>query len=407
MQKIYLVSFGDTRLGISICRFKQQAESLGVFDNIFIYTEASLPLEFMEDFKERIYTINAKGERLSTRGFGYWCWKPKVILMALEQIKEGDLLIYCDIGCEFEAKNRDSLLDMLKDLDNNEMLGLVMGHLEKVWNKADLLKHFNLLDNEEFLNSGQCAAGIVFLKKTPKTIQIIKEWLEVFKTHFHLVDDSPSKIPNLPEFKENRHDQSIYSILNKRYKIKNYPYAMFANPKEPLQYNRNKIYLPNNIKETKALNEFLRGKNLTFKEIQECNNGIFQSIKTLKTQTQTLQFHLNYGTASSRLKSHLAYKLGEAMILNSKSLWGTIRMPYVLSCIKDKHYKEQKQYQEKIKKNPKLKLPPLESYSDYKESLKIKTTLSYKLGEALITANSVRGGGKYLLTLHSSKKCVG
>ena len=35
--KSYLVSFGDTRLGISICRFKQQAESLGAFDNIFIY----------------------------------------------------------------------------------------------------------------------------------------------------------------------------------------------------------------------------------------------------------------------------------------------------------------------------------------------------------------------------------
>ena len=28
-QKIYLCSFADTRLGISICRFKQQAEAMG------------------------------------------------------------------------------------------------------------------------------------------------------------------------------------------------------------------------------------------------------------------------------------------------------------------------------------------------------------------------------------------
>ncbi len=90
--------------------------------------------------------------------------------------------------------------------------------------------------------------------------------------------------------------------------------------------------------------------------------------------------------ASSRIKSHLSYKLGEAMILNSKSLLGYIRMPYVLSYIKDKHKQEQKEYQEKIKKNPSLKLPTLESYRDYKDALKIKNTLSYQLGEAFIEA---------------------
>ena len=68
--KSYLVSFGDTRLGISICRFKQQAESLGAFDNIFIYTEASLPLEFVEYFKNKFYRINETGERLTHA----WFW---------------------------------------------------------------------------------------------------------------------------------------------------------------------------------------------------------------------------------------------------------------------------------------------------------------------------------------------
>ena len=51
-QKIYLVSFADTRLGISILRFKQQAEAMEIFDDIFIYTETSLPLKFREDFKD-------------------------------------------------------------------------------------------------------------------------------------------------------------------------------------------------------------------------------------------------------------------------------------------------------------------------------------------------------------------
>ncbi|HJE94856.1 MAG TPA: hypothetical protein K8U71_02765, partial [Campylobacter coli] len=54
---------------------------------------------------------------------------------------------------------------------------------------------------------------------------------------------------------------------------------------------------------------------------------------------------------------------------------------------------EQKIYQEKIKKDPSLKLPPLESYPDYKEALKEKECLTYKLGEALIRANNNWYGG--------------
>ncbi len=120
---------------------------------------------------------------------------------------------------------------------------------------------------------------------------------------------------------------------------------------------------------------------------QSTNATILENTnKTLKTQVQTLQFDLTYGSAHSRIKSHLSYKLGQALILNSKSLWGYIRMPYVLSYIKDKHKQEQKEYQEKIKKNPSLKLPTLESYRDYKDALKIKNTLSYQLGEAFIEA---------------------
>ncbi|EPX1482454.1 hypothetical protein ACWW01_001403 [Campylobacter coli] len=98
-------------------------------------------------------------------------------------------------------------------------------------------------------------------------------------------------------------------------------------------------------------------------------------------------------SAKSRIQNHLSYKLGQAMIINSKSILGYIRMPFVLSYIKDKHKQEQKIYQEKIKKDPSLKLPPLESYPGYKEALKEKECFTYKLGEALIRANNNWYGG--------------
>ncbi|WP_258108701.1 hypothetical protein [Campylobacter lari] len=101
-------------------------------------------------------------------------------------------------------------------------------------------------------------------------------------------------------------------------------------------------------------------------------------------------------SAKARIQNQLSYKLGQAMIVNSKSILGYIRMPFVLSYIKDKYKQEQKIYQEKIKKVPSLKLPPLEDYPDYQEALKEKECLTYKLGQALIQANKTwYGGGVY------------
>ncbi|EAI6636387.1 hypothetical protein CGC82_03700, partial [Campylobacter coli] len=58
----------------------------------------------------------------------------------------------------------------------------------------------------------------------------------------------------------------------------------------------------------------------------------------------------------------------------------------------------------KIKKDPSLKLPPLESYPDYKEALKEKECLTYKLGEALIKANKTWYKGGYVKLLFKIRK---
>lgn len=145
-----------------------------------------------------------------------------------------------------------------------------------------------------------------------------------------------------------------------------------------------------NLKYNNALqeNENLKAQLSKLNQEFETNNPKSKSENQKLQKINTdLYFALNYGTAKSRIKNQLSYKLGEAMIANSKSIWGYIRMPYILSYIKETHQKNQKLYQEKIKANPSLKLPPLETYPDYNEAIKIKEHLSYKLGEALINAD--------------------
>ncbi|WP_243705897.1 hypothetical protein [Campylobacter volucris] len=140
------------------------------------------------------------------------------------------------------------------------------------------------------------------------------------------------------------------------------------------------------------------------KIIKEKDNIINSKLIQLNQIQSKLSFQTKYGTAKSRIQNQLSYKLGQAMMINSKSLLGYIKMPFVLSYIKDKHKQEQKIYQEKVKKDPSLKLPPLEDYPDYKEALKEKECLTYKLGQALIQANKTWYGGGYIKLLFEIMK---
>ncbi|MCV3526351.1 hypothetical protein L8Y03_05000 [Campylobacter lari] len=140
------------------------------------------------------------------------------------------------------------------------------------------------------------------------------------------------------------------------------------------------------------------------KTIKEKDN-IINSQSTQLNQIQSkLFFQTKYGTAKQRIQNQLSYKLGQAMIINSKSLLGYIKMPTILLSILLSYNQEQKIYKVKITKDPSLKLPSLESYPDYQEAIKLKNHLSYKLGQALIKANKTWYGGGYIKLLFEISK---
>ncbi|MDY5949950.1 MAG: hypothetical protein SPJ16_01930 [Helicobacter sp.] len=246
MSKVYLCSFADTRLCLSALRFYQQAKAMQVFDYIFLYNETNLDKEFRDAMSNQA-CINGGGG--VTRGFGYWCWKPQIILQTLQQMNEGDVLFYIDIGCEFQIEGRRRLQEMIDEIRKNEIMGVMVGghHIEKVWTKASVFQHFGVLNDKHYVDTRQIASGLVMLCKTQRTQAIMQEWLNVFYHHFELVDDSPSPIPNDESFIENRHDQSIWSILNKKHNIVNFDGVDFTqmavNPEQhPIVTVRNAIY---------------------------------------------------------------------------------------------------------------------------------------------------------------------
>ena len=125
----------------------------------------------------------------------------------------------------------------------------------------------------------------------------------------------------------------------------------------------------------------------------------------LQNQINELKrFNENLNLAKARVHKHLAYKLGLALIISSKSLLGYLRMSFILSYTKAQHNFELKKYQNAIAKNPNLKLPPLENYPDYKEALQEKQYLTYKLGFALMQADKTWYKGGYVKFYFESKR---
>lgn len=95
-----------------------------------------------------------------------------------------------------------------------------------------------------------------------------------------------------------------------------------------------------------------------------------------------------------RIRYHLSYKLGYAIINHYKSFWGRLKLPFILVSIALKHRQEARFYTQIIATKPHLKLPPLESYDDYQSAIKEKQTFSYRLGATLIqTCKTIHKGG--------------
>lgn len=92
--------------------------------------------------------------------------------------------------------------------------------------------------------------------------------------------------------------------------------------------------------------------------------------------------------AVKRVKNHLCYKFGIAIVFNAKDTIGFLILPAVLYNI----FRTHRFYQE-ISVGKKFKL---EEYEDYQESLLYKQSLCYKIGEAFIKSHKQWYKGGYL-----------
>lgn len=198
---------------------------MGVYSSVCVWDESDLDEGFRAKYKDLL--------RPGSRGFGYWVWKPHLILSMLNMVNDGDIVHYADIGCwlNLEGKSRLSEYFSIVERSKTGILAFQWKKTkiddklnwytlpERAWTKGDLLDHFSVRQRAEIVDSEQIVATSIFFRKSLKTVQFLHDWISVWDHCMSLLDDSPSVGGDLDGFIEHRHDQSVFSILGKSYGI--------------------------------------------------------------------------------------------------------------------------------------------------------------------------------------------
>jgi hypothetical protein len=194
----------------AIERLKNQASNLNIFDKIIAYTDKDLinDTEFWSQHSNFILS--------NSRGFGYWLWKSYIIKKTMETLNNDDILLYLDCGCELSIKKKDKIIHFFELVKTEYIIGTHVC-IEREWNKMDLILKLNML-NDTYLNTKQNQAGALLFKICDNTRDLVNKWYEL-SSDYHNIDDTPSISKNLACFKEHRHDQSLFSLLTKKYNL--------------------------------------------------------------------------------------------------------------------------------------------------------------------------------------------
>ncbi|MEL1252663.1 hypothetical protein AAEO57_02645 [Flavobacterium sp. DGU38] len=178
----------------------------GSFTKIISYNPNNIDAEFRN--------INKKILE-QKRGDGYWLWKPYFIKKTLEDLKFNDFLFYCDSGSYF-VNSIEDLISLCHE-KNQDIIPFELSHTESHWTKRDAFILMNC-DSPEYFDTKQRLASFILIKKTERSLKFMEEWLNFAEDERILTDiENKCGFENYQDFREHRHDQSIFSLLTKKY----------------------------------------------------------------------------------------------------------------------------------------------------------------------------------------------
>lgn len=236
-EKWLFITFGDGNedLRKAARRITAQALANGSFTHALNFDS-----EMLFSLSQKLgldFFRNASAER----GFGYWRWKPVLIEAVLTQFisqgNEFDGLVYVDAGCEIPSNSFSGLTfrKVFQATLKSNVVASQTSFPESNYTKRVVFEHLD--PNLAFFSGCQMQAGWIAVRKSELSISFIKEWasLSIYSDGL-LFNDQVDREYSC--FKAPRNDQSIFSILFKRFGFVPYDFDYY----ESFGSVRNAIY---------------------------------------------------------------------------------------------------------------------------------------------------------------------
>jgi hypothetical protein len=168
-------------------------------------------------FNEHHLSEEEKKGYFGDRGYGFWFWKPLIIKKALEMDEE---ILYTDV--DYAILNPAKLKIMLDESKTGIVL-FTYPFQNRVWTRRDCFFYMNC-DEERYWNTPHLEAGVSIWRRNNYTLELLDEWSRYCTDRRILSDDqNVCGLPNFPEFRDHRHDQSILTNLKEKHGIEPRP----------------------------------------------------------------------------------------------------------------------------------------------------------------------------------------
>lgn len=219
---VVCISYADRKYEKAASLNMETARRVGKADKVILYGPQDMDAQFR----------TAHVDILSQpRGNGYWVWKPYFIYKTILELQDGDILVYSDAGAYYLAPVKYLLKAM--QAAGTDMMPFELDRRESAYSKRDAFVLMGC-DSPEYANTLQRLGGFQVIRKTERTVQFVKEWL-AYACDCRINTDSPSELgENYPDFVENRHDQTVFSLLSKKYGLPGF--------RDPSQFGNGKHY---------------------------------------------------------------------------------------------------------------------------------------------------------------------
>lgn len=215
----HLLSYGSGQFEKCLGKIKTQADHTNWFDTVTLLSKKNLPIEYLSRYGN-----------IGSRGDGFWSWKPWIIHEKISSVNKNDIVVYVDSVCIINKKGEQRFRQYIDMLQNSD-LGVIsfqftsrLSTPDKLWREKyftynETFEHFNIPIDSHHRETGQIVATVLVFKANDHAKFLCDMWLAAAKNRIDLFTDTyverNRKINKF--FRDNRHDQSVFSVLRKKY----------------------------------------------------------------------------------------------------------------------------------------------------------------------------------------------